>query len=99
MFYRPPAQDQRLDGILDSLLTIGTTVYQKYVDITAVNKAKAKAAEELRQMQEMQALQEQVRVQQAKAATAAGPTAFGISQNTLLIAGGVLAAVLLLKRR
>ena len=97
MFYKPQ-QRQELGGLLDSLLGIGTTVYQKYVDITAIKKAKAQAANDLKQLQEMQQLQEQARAQQA-AIAASRPKVLGIDQNTLLIAGGVLAVGLLMKRR
>lgn len=97
MFYRP-SQNQELGAWYDTLLQVGTTVYQKYTDITAIKKAKAQATADLRQLQEMQALQEQARSQQA-AQAAAKPKVLGIDQNTLLLVGGVLAVGMLLKRR
>lgn len=94
--YSTPRQE--LSGWQDTLLNIGTTVYQKYVDIKSMQKAKAQATSELKQIQEIQQLQQQAATQRA-AVAASKPKVFGIDQNLLLIAGGILAVGLMMKRR
>ena len=97
MFYGPE-QKQELGAWYDTLLSIAAPAYKQYVEIKTIQKAKAQATSDLKQIQEIQKIQEQARAQQAAVAVAK-PKVFGIDQNMLLIAGGILAVGLLLKRR